>query len=197
MGALMHSVADGQSVWRMVMAPSLAGDDPLPTPDLPGSGHGLRRAVDGAQVDALTGRPGACGRDTEFVALLAAYRSTGGLARTHEVVGLLRNDHDRPNTEQLARWIVTRQIISFDWQQQTWFPCFQFDRDTGRPHRVVADIVRALSTTLDDWQIACWFVRPQPWADGAVPAECLLCQPAVVLAAARACGPTGSAPSAA
>ena len=124
-------------------------------------------------------------RDQDFIDFLAAYRDSGGLARTHELIGMFKRG-DGGDTERLARWIVTRQVISIEWQDQTWFPWFQFDRDLGRPQSTVGQIIRELCSTLDDWEIARWFVQPNPWLDNGTPAENLKNRPADLLEAARA-----------
>jgi len=123
-------------------------------------------------------------RNVEFLELLAAYRGSGGLARSHEVLASMRNKNEL-TTEQLARWIVERQMISFDWQDQTWFPWFQFDREAGRPSPLIGEIVQVLCPFLDGWQVACWFVRPNAEVDHHVPLDEIGCQPLKVLAAAR------------
>ncbi len=88
-------------------------------------------------------------RDQEFLELLVAYRASGGLARTHEVIGSCKR-RDGCDTGQLARWIVTRQIISIHWQNQTWIPWFQFDPILGQPRSPVGQIARELCSVLDE-----------------------------------------------
>ncbi len=44
----------------------------------------------------------------------------------------------------LARWIALRQVVSFEWQAQTWLPLFQFDRRDMSIHP----------------ELAHWFARP-------------------------------------
>lgn len=187
MGALMHSVMDEERVWRLSASPLHRTGDRRPEPLL------SRFVIDRRPGGSGTGAVGShdvhdafSGRNQEFLELLSAYRGSGGLARTHEVMGPLRNRNVSP-TEELARWIVARQIISFDWQDQTWFPWFQFDRESGRPRQPVGDIVQVLCSFLDDWQIACWFVRPNTAVDGRKPVDELARQSVKVLAAAHAC----------
>ncbi len=124
-------------------------------------------------------------RNLEFLELLAAYRDSGGLARTHEVLASMRS-RNMLSIEHLARWMVERQMISFDWQDQTWFPWFQFDREAGRPSPLIGEIVQVLCPFLDGWQVASWFVRPNVEVDHQVPLDELGHQPLKVLAAARA-----------
>lgn len=174
MDALMHTPANGDPVWRLPTAPPSQPMD-----------HLAQSPLGTPAVGSLAFPRTVADRDHAFVELLAAYRGSGGLARTYELIVALRS-RSRPDTEQLARWIVTREIISFDWQGQKWFPWFQFDRESGRPCPLVGDIVHALCPVLDDWQMACWFVQPNVSIDNGVPAEELACQPANVWAAAHA-----------
>jgi hypothetical protein len=122
--------------------------------------------------------------DEEFVAMVHAYRHTGGVANADEVVRLLRKRAQQP-ISTLARWIVSRRAVSFSWQGQTLLPMFQFDpvdmslRDSAR------EVVQELSGAFDDWGIAHWFARPNLRLEERAPVDVVLIDPAAVLAAAR------------
>ncbi|MEO8542020.1 MAG: hypothetical protein ABI434_00480 [Burkholderiaceae bacterium] len=124
-------------------------------------------------------------KNQEFIDLLADYRDSGGLARTHELIGMFKRGGGG-DTEQLAGWIVTGHVISIEWQNQTWFPWFQFDRDLGRPQLAVGQIYQELCSVMDDWEIARWFVLPNAWLDDSTPAQGLTTRPGDLLCAARA-----------
>src|ERR1035437_286107 len=71
-------------------------------------------------------RPQAQHRDKEFVALMNAFRRSGGLARSAEVaarVGSLCSGASFP----LSDWLVKRQVICVEWRETLWLPLFQFD----------------------------------------------------------------------
>lgn len=186
MSEWMQSVANEEAVWPRDQASPQPTDARLPPSSL------LRVVVDGLQggIGTHGARPHDVqdvlpDRNQEFLELLAAYRISGGLARTHEVIATLRNRNGL-TAEQLARWNVAHQIISIDWQDQTWFPWFQFDRESGLPRPQVGEVVQVLCSFLDNWQIACWFVLPNPGVDDPVPLDNLDYPSVKVLAAAQA-----------
>lgn len=127
----------------------------------------------------------AAAADDAFVVMLAAYRCSGGLARVDEVVALLES-RGRPGVATLARWIVERGVISFEWQAQTWLPWFQFRAADHMPDAALRAVFDELSGVYDGWEMAGWFVRPNSaLADGA-PLDRIAGDPAAVLQAARA-----------
>lgn len=123
--------------------------------------------------------------DDEFVAMLNAYRRSGGLARADEVVALLER-RGGPGVSALARWIVEHSVISFEWQSQTWLPWFQFADPQRVPEPSLADVLAELTTVYDGWELAHWFVRPNSALAERRPVEALASDPAGVLHAARA-----------
>lgn len=63
--------------------------------------------------------------DHQFIAMLNAYRDSGGLARECEVLARLKS-HGGRQAAALAHRHIGRDLISFEWQSQTWLPWFQF-----------------------------------------------------------------------
>lgn len=123
--------------------------------------------------------------DEDFVALLQAYRCSGGLARGDEVAALLER-RNKLCIAVLARWIVERSVISFEWQAQTWLPWFQFARPDPVPEPALAAVLAELAAVFDGWELACWFVRPNSALAGRTPVQARATDPAAVLQAARA-----------
>lgn len=124
------------------------------------------------------------GADAAFVALLQAYRCSGGLARADDVAALL--EHRRgPFIAVLARSIVERRVISFEWQAQTWLPWFQFARPDPLPEPALAAVLAELTAVYDGWELACWFVRPNSALAGRTPLQVRATDPAALLQAAR------------
>jgi hypothetical protein len=114
------------------------------------------------------------------------FRASGGMAGCDEVARLLREHSDQP-ISQLARWIVTRQLVSFSWRSQTFIPLFQFDFAQMVAVRPCVQLVIAeLSNAFDDWELANWFVRPNSALDYLAPVEVLVTDLPGVLSAARA-----------
>jgi len=123
--------------------------------------------------------------DRQFVAMLDAYRGSGGLARSQEVLTLCRSCHG-PDTAMLARWIVDRQVICFEWQSQSWFPIFQFHRPLLYPNVSLRPIFIELTCVYDQWEMAVWFARPNQWLGNRSPVDMWLFDLPAVVDAARA-----------
>ena len=122
--------------------------------------------------------------DREFVAMHAAYRATGGMARGDDL-GRLMEDRRHGDLASLARLIVIGEIFSFEWHHSFWVPMFQFElRDlTVKPahQQVLAEFAGAL----DGWTLALWFALPNSWLNGQRPADLLDSNLPAVLDAAR------------
>ncbi len=122
--------------------------------------------------------------DHQFVEMLNAYRHSGGLARAEELVAMLQGRSDG-GVSTLARWIVDRSVICFDWQAQLWVPLFQFEGPamTLGPH--LGAVFAELRGVFDPWQLARWFVLPNESLNGRSPVDVLRRRPVDVIAAAR------------
>jgi hypothetical protein len=123
--------------------------------------------------------------DARLSILLAGFDEEGGVASSDEVIGLMRA-HWRQPISMLARWIVTRQLVTFNWKTKLLLPLFQFERPRMTPREGVVDVVRTLSDGLDDEGIALWFVRPNAELFGLTPLRVVLADPLPVAEAAHA-----------
>lgn len=123
--------------------------------------------------------------DDEMVTMQSVYQSKGGLVSGEAVALLLRDSVDQP-LSKLARWIVTRAVVSFASQSQTLLPLFQFDMSTMSLRTGIAEVTRTLSPVFDDTELAKWFVRPNHWLHGAMPLDTIAHDQPFVLEAARA-----------
>jgi len=115
----------------------------------------------------------------------AAFRATGGISSSDEMVFRLRRHTDQP-ISCLARWIVDRHVISFDWHGRTMLPVFQFEPSTLVPRAEVTAVIRELVPALSDWEIVLWFAEPNVWLDERAPADAILRNAAAVFDAALA-----------
>ena len=124
-------------------------------------------------------------RARQFAAMRTATRRHGGIAHSDVVLLLLRGHAPQP-LSRLARWIVAREVVSFEWESTTWLPLFQFDlRDMSvRPD--VAAVTCELRDVFDDWELMGWFTSPNGWLGYELPVDLRAVQPAAVLEAARA-----------
>lgn len=121
----------------------------------------------------------------QFVVMLDAYRSSGGLAHKQEILSTFKR-LGGPSSDALARWISNRELICFDWQGQVWLPLFQFDRRDRTPDLRLCPVLVELTQIYDDWEVAVWCSLPNPWLDQRVPVDTLPYDPGAVLEAARA-----------
>lgn len=124
------------------------------------------------------------GRDAQFVELLNGYRHSGGLARSVDVGALLRQ-RGSADVATMARWIVGRQVVSFEWQAETWLPLFQLGELDMQPHAAVGLTIVELGAVMPPWQLAQWFARPNSALAGRRPADVLAADAPAVVQAAR------------
>lgn len=122
--------------------------------------------------------------DHQFVEMLNGYRHSGGLARAEELVAMVQC-RAAGDVSSVARWIVDRSVICFDWQAQLWIPLFQFEgpRMTLGPH--LGAVFAELRGVFDPWELARWFALPNESLGGRSPVDVLRRRPADVIAAAR------------
>ena len=131
----------------------------------------------GAEFDV----PSGCG----FIALLEAFRATGGTA-PGEIVGRLLEEHQVGNAVSLAKLIYTGQAFGFEWRDSLWIPMFQFDAN-DLALKASAQSVRAeLPSLWSGWQVASWFAAPNARLYGHSPADRLDSDLEAVVQAAQA-----------
>lgn len=121
----------------------------------------------------------------QFIEMLNAYRSSGGLARAHEVA-LMCQSHGDERVHTLAEWIFNREVISFEWHSKIWLPMFQFNHVNMTRLPGLEDALSELVGACDDMEIANWFSLPNPWLADCAPADALASAAPEVLKAARA-----------
>jgi hypothetical protein len=113
------------------------------------------------------------------------FRSTGGLLGGDELATLLRETSGQP-VSVLARWIVAREAVSFEWHGQTLLPLFQFERFNLSLRSGVSRVVRELADVFDNWEMALWFAQPNAWLGDSAPADLVGIDARAVFDAARA-----------
>ena len=119
-----------------------------------------------------------------FVAMLTAYRPTGGTARSEDLGRLLEN---RPygDSMSLTRLVDAGEVFGFEWRNAFWIPMFQFDlRDLSvkpGPRKVLAEF----AGVLNGWALASWFAEPNTWLNGARPVDKIDADLTAVVDAAR------------
>jgi hypothetical protein len=122
--------------------------------------------------------------DHQFIALLGAYRCSGGLARGQEMLARIQLCHSGAEVT-LADWIVHRKVICFDWQEKLWLPLFQFNKLDMTPLAGLDQVLAELVPKYAGLEVAMWFAQAHPWLANETPADRLQSDLAGVLHAAR------------
>lgn len=119
-----------------------------------------------------------------FIAMLEAFRATGGTA-PGEIVGRLLEEHQVGNAVSLAKLIYTGQAFGFEWRDSLWLPMFQFDAN-DLTLKASAQSVRAeLPSLWSGWSVATWFAAPNARLDDRTPADVFDSDLDAVMRAAR------------
>jgi len=141
-----------------------------------------------AQDDDIDPAPSSRG----FIALLEAYRSTGGLAPANLLCRSLPADR-RGDLGHLVRLIVDRRVFVLDWRGESWIPMFQFD-DHDLSCKPGPALVRAeLEGLTSGWAVATWFAEPNALLEGRRPVNLVASDLPHVLHAARCRSPVPEA----
>jgi hypothetical protein len=117
-------------------------------------------------------------------AMECAFLPTGGIVSGDCFSQLLRHGQDQP-ISTLARWIVNRDVVSFEVHGQIWLPMFQFDPSDLHVRPGVKKVIDELRGVFDDWELAEWFAHPNSSLAGQTPASEVVCNEQAVLEAAR------------
>lgn len=124
-------------------------------------------------------------REQEYTRMRLAFSRTGGLICGDELAGRLGLRLQQP-ISHVARWIVSRQVLSIVWKSETLLPLFQFDSLDLLPSPVASAAVQELAGAFSDWDIALWFIEPNHLLEDYTPMDALAADGASVIAAARA-----------
>ena len=126
-----------------------------------------------------------------FIALLEAFRATGGTAPGATVARLLE-EHQGGQGVSLPELVYTRQLFGFDWRANFWIPMFQFQADDLVLKNAPQRVREALPTAWSRWAVACWFAAPNIHLNGLSPVDALDADLSAVLFAAAACDARGT-----
>jgi hypothetical protein len=128
-----------------------------------------------------------------WLSTAAAFSSTGGLVSGDDLAELIRHRcevagwlPDSQPVSLVARWIVTRAVLSMDSPWGPMFPLFQFDLPTASLVDAIEPLLNELRPVFDDVELALWFVTPNDWLDGARPVSAMHHSLPAVMQAARA-----------
>ena len=120
-----------------------------------------------------------------FEEMIGIYSANGGTTTADDLAQLLE-ERSGGGFDDVAKYIVSRDIISFEWRNHYWIPLFQFDISNMSLKQGVRKVTRELSPVLDNWTLALWFTEPNVWLDGNRPVDRVDSHISEVLEAARA-----------
>jgi hypothetical protein len=123
--------------------------------------------------------------DRGFVALLSAYRASGGLACGDDLACWMSARH-RGDFASLARQMVAGEIFSFEWNEVFWVPMFQLEPRDLSVRPAPRQVASEFAPDCDGWLLSVWFVRPNSWLGDCAPLDLLASDLPAVLHAARA-----------
>jgi hypothetical protein len=83
-----------------------------------------------------------------------------------------------------SRWVAEKKIFGIEFEGQKRFPRFQFQ--DGRPISAVSEVIERFPEHTTGWDLAYFFVTPNPNVSGRVPIELLKEDPARVVSLAQA-----------
>jgi hypothetical protein len=146
---------------------------------------GKSNAFAGSVVRKQVQQTGVRPNDRDFIAMHAAYRATGGIARGGDLARLLKA-RERGDFVSLAKLLVSGKLLGFCWHNSFWVPMFQFDLSDMSIRQEPQQVVVLLRTALDDWSLANWFAQSNSWLNNRRPVDLLESNLPAVLNAARA-----------
>ncbi len=120
-----------------------------------------------------------------FIALLGAFRDSGGTARGEAVAPLLQERQCRDYVS-LARLIGSGCVFGFKWRETLWIPMFQFDPIDLSLTQGLREVLTELAGVFDTWELAHWFAEGNAGLAGRRPSETLADDWPSVLHAAHA-----------
>jgi hypothetical protein len=128
-----------------------------------------------------------------WLSTAAAFAGTGGLVRGDELADMIRLQCMRdaqPIVSQpvslVARWIVAQRVLTINGPWGRMLPMFQFDLPRAAVHPGMRPLLGELKGALNEVELALWFVTPNEWLDGALPAVAMQTMLPAVRDAARA-----------
>lgn len=118
-----------------------------------------------------------------FIALLEAFRATGGTA-PGDVLARLLEDHCIDDAVSLAKRVHTGQVFGIEWRGSLWIPMFQFAPDDLSINASAQQVRAALPRLWSGWAVASWFATPSSALGNQRPVDLLASSFPAVLAAA-------------
>lgn len=124
-------------------------------------------------------------RVDQYAQMQQVYVRTGGLVESGPFVQMLRPGVSQP-LSMLAKRLVHRALVHFQWNGRTLIPMFQVCADGIAMRPYLAETLHELVDVFDDWEVAHWFSQPNCLLSGVEPAVAIQEHAEAVFLAARA-----------
>ena len=128
-----------------------------------------------------------------WLSTCAAFANSGGMASADELAQRLVDSASNVGganglqaTALVARWIVSRSVVTVLEPHGWMLPVFQFNPVTASPKPSMAPVLATLHGVFDEAELALWFVSSNDWLKGDRPAMVMHQNLPGVLHAARA-----------
>ncbi|WP_291010714.1 hypothetical protein [Hydrogenophaga sp.] len=129
----------------------------------------------------------------QWLSTCAAFADSGGMASGDELAQRLVDSASHAGgasglqaTSQVARWILSRAVVTVLGPHGWMLPLFQFDLANAALKPSMAPVLSALHGVFDEAELALWFVSSNHWLEGDRPAMVMHKNLPGVLHAARA-----------
>lgn len=122
---------------------------------------------------------------SQFERMQETFGQTGGLVASDLFLQLLRGVEGQP-ISVLARHIVKRGLVNFEWKGRTLIPMFQVCCGGTVMQPYMPETLYELVDVFDDWEVSYKFAQPNEWLAGRAPATAMAKDPEAVFLAARA-----------
>lgn len=120
----------------------------------------------------------------EFIALLKAFRRSGGTAPS-SLLAPLYAQHRFEGAPSVHNLIDGGDLFGFPWRAAFWIPLFQFDADRFTIKSVAREVRCELPPSWSGWELATWFAQPHALLEDRSPVDLLDAFAGDVLVAAR------------
>ena len=150
--------------------------DAPPAPAAPG-GCALAPAPTALSLPDRNGPP-------DGLAMFAALRATGGMARGDDLARLL-SYLDPGDAASLSKLVAAGQVFGFEWRGTYWVPTFQFELGDLSVRRGLSGVLNELHAVFDGRELATWFCQPNAALAERLPVDVLDTDMAAVVGAAR------------
>lgn len=122
-------------------------------------------------------------QDDRFLQLMTHLRPHGGMLPGEDVrsIGFVRRAG-----LSLGEALMRRDVFALTWRHRLWLPMFQFRMPSWALSPPVSSVARLMHPVVDGFDLAEWFVTPNPWLGGHIPLEAIENNAPLVMQAARA-----------